>query len=166
MRRSLKSELQKLLHSMDREVAIMEALAEQLALKMQTLSERAFEEVMNTEHRIEELLSQLQQVEIERDNAVKEVASRLGIFGDVKASDLLVHVSGKNREEMMIRMARMLRAANELQLLRKGLEEMLEFEMAYSTTLMRLLYSRRTLSVYDKNGNDKETEESGRGWSG
>gem|GEM_PF-2536602 len=166
MRKSLKSEFQKLLHSMDREVAIMETLSEQLSLKMQALSERSFEEVLDAERRIEELLSQLQQAEIERENAVKEVASRLGIFEDAKASDLLIRISGKSREEMMIRIARMLRAANELQLLRKGLEEMLEFEMAYSTTLMRLLYGKRTLGVYDKNGNDKETEESRRGWSG
>ncbi|HCZ05916.1 MAG: hypothetical protein PWP37_587 [Thermotogota bacterium] len=165
--KALKNEvLQELLRCMDSEISIMEQLSDHLSYKMRELMERNLESANSTDRSIEESLLHLQKAETEREKMVQKLAEILGHSGRAKASDLLQYLPAQDRDELMLRIARMLRATSELQILKKGLEEMLKFEIAYSSTMMQLIHGEESPVTYDRTGNDRGVGEVRRSWSG
>ncbi|MCD6463165.1 MAG: flagellar protein FlgN [Thermotogae bacterium] len=150
---------------LDEEIKLLEELVGILKEKRETIVARDFQLLENITLKEENKLQEVSTLEKRREKLLEKFAKERGMKTVKTVSELLDTLDEEEKEKVLFRVARMLEITNEIWLINRGIENMINFELEYIDTIFKGLINA-TPHVYDARTRDVKFESHEGGWHG
>jgi len=157
--------LNEILGVLDEEIKLLEELVGILKEKRETIVAQDFQLLENITLKEENKLQEVSMLEKRREKLLEKFAKERGMKPVKTVGELLDTLDEEEKEKVLFKVARMLEITNEIWLINRGIENMINFELEYIDTIFKS-FINTTPCVYDARTCDVKFESYEGGWHG